>query len=183
MFSSLIKSTVIAAIVIVAIIASIAGSLQLLSTQVRDESKELYNFVTAAKIFHEKLDKTSLLENIPTLIEIVTQGTSKDPSEVEMVIRNGALSAKGYWEQYTWLRPTTDSLDLYDSLIREGRLIGSCYSKLNLIWTARQAGNESGWEEQLKEVVTIYDRVVSLRSQNRIKLDNILQQFDQENNH
>jgi hypothetical protein len=175
MFNSLTKSTIITAISIVAVFVGIAGILQLLSFQVRDESEELYDFTTSAKLFHEKIDKTDLLENIPALVEIITQSTSNNASEVELTIRNGALSAKGYREQFNWLRTTSASLDLHTSLIREGHLIESCYSKLNLINTIRQSKDESNWKEQLEEVVELYENVVSLREENRMEIERLLQ--------
>ncbi len=175
MFNSLTKSTVIAAVIIVAVFVGIAGILQLLSVQVRDESGELLDFATSAKLFHEKIDETDLLENIPILVETIAQSTSNNTSEVELTIQNKALSAKGYREQFNWLRPTTDSLDLHTSLIREGHLIESCYSKLNLVCSIRQSEDESNWKGQLEEVIKLYNDIVSLREWNSIEIEKLLQ--------
>lgn len=175
------KSAAIAAIVIIAIIGIITAGLQLLSTQIHSDSEELYNFVTSARIFHEKIEKTTLLESIPTLVETITRGSMEDPSEIELSIYQGALSARGYRDQFNWLQPTTDSLKLFESLIREGNLINSCYSKLNRLWSTKQAGDESGWEEYVEDIKALYGEVVSLREQNKMELENLLHQFKQGN--
>jgi len=173
-----IKSTVIAVIVIVAIVLAIVVALDLWSSAAHEESEELYNFVTAAKVFHGKIDDKNLLEDIRTLIEIVAHESPENSSEIESSIRQGMLSAKGYREQFNWLYPTTDSLELFESLIQEGHLIESCYSKLYSAWSEKQSGDESNCAQYLEKVKGFYDEAVSLREQNKLKLDNLLLQFE-----
>ena len=134
------KSTVIATIVIVAFVLAITVALDLCSSAVRDESERLHNFVTAARIFHERIADKNLLEDTGALIEIIARESPENPAEIESSIRQGMLSARGYREQFEWLYPTTDSLELFESLIREGSLIESCYSKLYLAWSEKQSG-------------------------------------------
>jgi len=88
------KSTVIVTIVIVAIVLAITVAIDLWSSVVHDESEELYNFVTAAKIFHEKIEDKNLLEDIRTLIEIVAHESPENSLEIESSIRQGMLSAR-----------------------------------------------------------------------------------------
>jgi len=173
------KPTAITAIVIVAIVLAITVALDLWSSAVHDKPEELYDFVTTAKVFHEKIEGKNLLEDIGTLIEIVTHESSENSSEIESSIRQGMLSARGYREQFNWLYPTTDSLELFESLIREGRLIESCYSKLYLAWSKKQSGDESHCAQYLGKVKVFYDEAVSLRKQNKLKLDSLLLQFEQ----
>ncbi|MBA7714532.1 hypothetical protein ES703_123558 [subsurface metagenome] len=173
------KPTVITTIVIVAIVLAITVALDLWSSAVHDKSEELYDFVTAAKIFHEKIEGKNLLEDIRTLIEIVAHESPENSSEIESSIRQGMLSARGYREQFNWLYPTTDSLELFESLIREGSLIESCYSKLYLAWSEKQSGDESHCAQYLEKVRVFYDEAVSLREQNKLKLDSLLLQFEQ----
>jgi len=173
------KPTAITAIVIVAIVLAITVALDLWSSAVHDKPEELYDFVTAAKVFHEKIEGKNLLEDIGALIEIVTHESSENSSEIESSIRQGMLSARGYREQFNWLYPTTDSLELFESLIREGSLIESCYSKLYLAWSEKQSGDESHCAQYLEKVKVFYDEAVSLREQNKLKLDNLLLQFEQ----
>ena len=173
------KSTVIAAIVIVAIVLAITVALDLWSSAVHEESEELYNFVTTAEIFHEKIEDKNLLEDIRTLIEITAHESPENSSEIESSIRQGMLSARGYREQFNWLYPTSDSLELFESLIREGHLIESCYSKLYLAWSEKQAGDELHCAQYLERVKVFYDEAVSLREQNKLKLDSLLLQFEQ----
>jgi len=173
------KSTVIAAIVIVAIVLAITAALDLCSSAVRDESEEFYAFVTSARIFHGKIEDKNLLEDIRTLIEIITQESPENSSEIGPSIRQGMLSARGYREQFKWLYPTTDSLELLESLIREGSLIESCYSKLYLAWSEKQSGDELHCAQYLEKVKVFYDEAVSLRDQNKLKLDSLLLQFEQ----
>lgn len=173
------KSTVIVTIVIVAIVLAITVAIDLWSSVVHDESEELYNFVTAAKIFHEKVEDKNLLEDVRTLIEIVAHESPENSSEIDSSIRQGMLSARGYREQFIFLYPTTDSLELFESLIREGSLIESCYSKLYLAWSEKQAGDELHCAQYLEKVKVFYDEAVSLREQNKLKLDSLLLQFEQ----
>jgi len=172
------KSTTIAAVVIIAIFAAITGVLQLVSSHLHDGPEELYNFATAAKRFHEKIEGTGLLEDITSLTEVIAQESPENSSEIETSIRQGMLSARGYREQFNWLYPTTDSLGLFESLIREGRLIGNCYSRLYSAWSKKQAGDEADCAQYLDEVKALYDEAVSLRDQNTFNLDNLLLQSE-----
>ena len=172
------KSTVIAAIVIVAMILATTAALYLYSSALHDESEELYDFVTAARMFHERMENKNLLEDISALIEIVALESSENSSQIESSIRQGMLSAKGYREQFRWLYPTTDSLELFESLIREGSLIESCYSKLYLAWSEKQSGDELHCAQYLEKVKVFYDEAVSLREQNKLELDSLLIQFE-----
>ena len=172
------KSTTVVAVVIITIFVAITGVLQLVSPHLHDRPEELYNFTTAAKRFHDEIEGTGLLEDITSLTEIITQESPENSSEIATSIRQGMLSAKGYSEQFNWLYPTTDSLDLFESLIREGRLIGHCYSRLYSAWSERQAGDESRCAQYLEEAKALYDEVVSLRDRNRSNLDNLLLQSE-----
>ncbi len=177
------KSTVVVAAIIIAIVVTITGVLQLVSSHLHDGPEELYNFATAAKRFHEKIEGTGLLEDIATLTEVIAHESSDNSSEIEASIQQGMLSARGYRDQFNWLSPTTDSLELFESLVREGRLIGSCYSRLNLAWSEKQAGDEAQCAQHLEEVRALYDEVVVLREQNKLNLDNLMAQSEQERSH
>ena len=177
------KSTFVVAAIIIAIVVTITGVLQLVSSHLHDGPEELYNFATAAKRFHEHIEGTGLIEDIATLTEAIAQEPPDDSSEIESSIQQGLLSARGYKEQFNWLTPTTDSLELFESLVREGRLIGSCYSRLNLAWSEKQAGDETQCAQHLEEVRALYNEVVALREQNKLNLDSLLAQSEQERNH
>lgn len=174
------KSTIIIAIIIIAIFAAIAGIVQLVSSHLHNDPEELYNFVSTAKQFHEKIEGTGLLENISTLAEIIAQGSTDNSSETQNFIQQGILSAKGYKDQYNWLIPTSQTLELYDSLVKEGSLIQKCYSRLYSAWSEKQAENESRCSQYLEETTASYNELVSLRDQNKQKLDDLLMQFEQE---
>jgi hypothetical protein len=172
------KSTIIIIIIITAIFTAIAGIIQLASSHIHNDPEELYNFVYTAKKFHEKIEGTGLLENITTLTEIIVQESTDNSSEVQNLIQQGILSAKGYKDQYNWLIPTSQTLELYESLIKEGSLIQRCYSRLYSAWSEKQAGNESQCFQYLEEATTFYNELVSLRDQNKLKLNDLLMQFE-----
>lgn len=172
------KSTIIIAVTIIAIFAAIAGIVQLVSAHLHNDPEELYNFVSAAKQFHEKIEGIGLLENITILTESIAQESTDNSSELQNLIQQGILSAKGYKDQYNWLIPTSQTLELFESLVKEGSLIQKCYSRLYSAWSEKQAGNESQCSQYLEEATTSYNELVSLRDQNRIKLNDLLLQSE-----
>jgi hypothetical protein len=176
------KSTIIIAAIIIVIFCSIAGIIQLVSSHMHNNPEEQYNFASAAKQFHEKIEGTGLLENITSLTEIIAQESMDGSSEIEALIQQGILSAKGYKDQYNWLNPTSGTLGLFESLIKEGSLIQKCYSRLYSAWSEKQAGNESQCSQYLEETTTFFDELVSLRDQNKLNLNNLLLQLEQELN-
>jgi hypothetical protein len=172
------KSTIIITIIIIAIFAAIAGIVQLVSSHLHNDPEELYNFISTAKLFHEKIEGTGLLENITTLAEIIAQESTDNSSETQNLIQQGILSAKAYKDQYNWLIPTSQTLGIYESLIKEVSLIQKCYSRLYSAWSEKQAGNESQCSQYLEEATTSYNDLVSLRNQNKLKLNDFLMQFE-----
>jgi hypothetical protein len=176
------KSTIIIAVIIIAIFAAIAGILQLVSSHIHDDPEELYNFAYTAKKFHEKIEGIGLLENITTLTEIIAQESTDNSSEIETSIQHGILSAKGYKDQYNLLNPTSETLELFVSLIKEGSLIQKCYSRLYSAWSEKQAGSESQCFQYLEEATAFYDELVSLRDQNKLNLKSLLLQLEQKLN-
>jgi hypothetical protein len=172
------KSTVIIAVIIIAIFAAIAGIAQLVSSHLNNSPEDIYSFVYAAGKFHEKIEGTGLVENIPTLTESVAQGPTDGSPEVSSSIQQGILSAKGYKDQYNWLIPTSQTLELYSSLVKEGSLLQRCYSRLNLAWSEKLAGNESQCSQYLEEATEFYDELVPLRAQNKLTIDELLIQYE-----
>jgi hypothetical protein len=172
------KSTIIIAAVIIVLFAAVAGIIQLVSSHMHNDPEELHNFVSGAVLFHQRIEATGLLENIPVLTESIAKETTDNSSETQNLIQQGILSAKGYKDQFTWLTPTSQTLTLYESLVREGSLIQKCYSKLYSAWTVKQAGNEVLCSQYLGETTTAYNELVSLRDQNTTTLNNLLMQFE-----
>lgn len=81
---------------------------------------------------------------------------------------NGILSARVYGDQFGWLYPVTDALDILSSLKREGGLLTSCYSKLNLAWSEKKSGHNSSYVEYCEEARQLYEQAMSLRAENRM---------------
>jgi hypothetical protein len=172
------KSTIIIAIIIIAIFAAIAGIVQLVSSHLHNNPEELYYFVSAARQFHERIVGTSLLGNIPILTARIAQEATDNSSEVQSLIQQGILSAKGYKDQFNWVTPTSQTLEIYESLVKEGSLIQKCYSRLYSAWSEKQAGNESQCSQYLEEATTSYNDLVTLRNQNTQQLNDLLKQFE-----
>lgn len=92
---------------------------------------------------------------------------------------NRSLSARGYREQFGWLYPpTTDALEMLRSLVREGQLIQSCYSRLNLAWSQKKSGDELACVQHCEEAQDLFEQAISLREQNKIDLDNLKLQVE-----
>jgi hypothetical protein len=174
------KSTIIITVILIAIFSAIAGIVQLVSSHIHNDPEELYNFASAAREFHDKIVGTDLLENIPILTETIARELTDNYSEVENLIQQGLLSAKGYRDQYNWLTPTTQTLELFESLVKEGSLIQKCYSRLYSAWSEKQAGNESQCTKYLEEATASYNQLIALRDDNTLKLNNLLIQLEHE---
>jgi hypothetical protein len=172
------KSTIIIVVIIIAIFAAIAGITQLVSSHIHNDPEGLYNFAYTAKKFHEKIEGTGLLENITTLTETIAHELTDNSSDIETSIQHGILSAKGYKDQYNWLNPTSETLGLFESLVKEGSLMQKCYSRLSSAWSEKQAGNESQCFQYLEEAMTFYSELVSLRDQNKLNLNSLLMQLE-----
>jgi hypothetical protein len=172
------KSTIIIAVIIIVIFAAIAGIVQLVSSHLHQNPEELYSFVSAARQFHQRIEGTSLLDNILILKEKIGQEATDNSSELQNLIQQGIISAKGYKDQFDWVTPTSQTLELYDSLVKEGSLIVKCYSRLYSAWSEKQAGNESQCSQYLEEATTTYNELVALRNQNTQTLDDLLKQFE-----
>jgi len=126
-------TTLKATIGLVLIIVLIVGGIQLFTSTRNGEAQQLCNFVTAAKIFHEKIEGSALLEDSDTPLQLILGETPEDTTEINILIVNRSLSARGYREQFDWLYPpTTEALEMLRSFTREAQLIQSCYSRLNL---------------------------------------------------
>jgi hypothetical protein len=86
------KSTIIIAVIIVAIFAAIAGIVQLASSRMHNDPEALYHFVSAARQFHEKIEGTGLLENITVLTESLAREPADNSSEVQNLIQQVIFS-------------------------------------------------------------------------------------------
>jgi hypothetical protein len=180
MMSQATKQTIIIVVVLFAIIISTVVIVQLISSNMRDDSEKLYSFASTAKNFHEKIEDTGLIENIQTISENIAQESPGDFSKIELSIEQGILSSKGYKDQYNWLNPTSETLELFESLLKEGSLIQKCYSRLYSAWSEKQAGNEAQCFQYLEEVTAFYDELVTFRDQNELNLDRLLLQAEQD---
>jgi len=172
------KQTIIIVVILIAIIIAITLIIQLASSNMHNEPERLYSFASTAKNFHEKIDNTDLIDNIPTLAEYFTKESPMNPSEIESSIQQGILSAKGYKDQFNWLRPTNEILYLYEALLEEASLIQKCYSRLYSAWSEQQVGNEPKCSQYLQEVTEAYNELVYLREQNTLELNNLLLQLE-----
>lgn len=176
------KDTIIVAIVIIFFIVSLAGIFELVSSLRHDEPEVLYGFAISAKSFHGKIEDANLLQNIGVLLEAIPGELIDDTSEIENMIRQGMLTAREYRDSYSWLEPTDDTLQIYDSLLKENILIVNCYSRLNLAWSAKQSGDDISCERYCDETRELYDEVKHLRSQNTTDLDSLQLQAELELN-
>ena len=159
---------------LVLIVVLITGGIELFSSTQNRGAEQLHDFVAVANMFHGKIEGSALLEDFDTLLQLILDETPEDTTEINTLIINRSLSARGYTEQFNWLYPpTTEALEILGSLIREGRLIQSCYAKLYLAWSAKQSGDELSCVQYCEEARELFEKAISLRAQNKIDMDNL----------
>lgn len=158
------------AAVLALIVVVVTGVIQL-ATSTRDEGPEaLRTLINDATMFHQKIEGSTLLEGFDNLLrQILSEDPEVSPG-VRVVITDGTLKARGYAEQFDWLRPTTDTLELLNSLRKEGQLLQSCYSALHRAWSQKESGLQSDCVRYCEEAKDFFDQVLSLRAQNRTTL-------------
>jgi hypothetical protein len=168
-----VKTTLIISAALIGLVAIAVGALQLVSIRIHDRPQETLTFALTAQTFHDKLDLT-LLDNVEPLADRIAGGASDNASEMEALIMQGSLSSRGYRDQFTWLQPTSDTLDLYADLKQESSLVVTCYSKLYAALSEQRAGNDSLSAVRLDEARAARQQVTDLRAQNTAALDGLI---------
>jgi len=166
--STLIISAVLVGLVIIAVVA-----LQLVSIRLHDRPGETLAFAETAQGFHDRLEP-ALLDNVEPYAARIAGGTPDSAPEMEALVMQSSLSARGYRDQFTWLQPTSDTLDLYADLKRESSLVVTCYSKLYAALSEQRAGNLSLSAVRLDEARAARRQVIDLRLQNNAALDGLI---------
>ncbi|MCJ7606025.1 MAG: hypothetical protein MUO19_08355 [Dehalococcoidales bacterium] len=167
-------------LVLVLITAGITGALQLYSFFKNNNTQELYDFTRDAELFHAKIEGSALLNDFDDLRQRVLDEAPEDSPEIKTLIMNGILSARGYGDQFGWLYPVTDALDILSSLKKESGLLTSCYTKLYLAWSEKESGHNSSYIEYCEEARQLFEQAMSLRAENGAYLDNLLSQLSAE---
>ena len=167
------KDVIKTTLIIVLIVVVIVGSVQLFS-MTRKDTTQTYVFTTSAQTFHNRLDESSLQEDFQFLSKTIDETKPDSSSDLDLLIRDALLSYSAYGDQFTWLYPTMDSLDLFESLLREGRLVSSCFSRLNRAWTSKKAGDELSSQEHLNVALDYYNQAIELRAQNKELISDLL---------
>ena len=160
-----------AAGILTLLIVGATFALQVYSSAQNDEGPQLRRFVLDAQKFHRKIEGGALLDGFALLLEAVATTVPDGSPELRARITNGSLAARGYTEQFDWLTPPTEALDLMNSLRREGQLLQRTYSRLGLAWSARESGDESACEQYREEARDLFEQALSLRALNTTLLD------------
>lgn len=176
-----VRDGLIAAAIIFAIVVIFTLMINALSSLTRNDAGQLYNFVTSVKRLHEKIEQTNVINNIEIINHRISRESIEDPASIDIELRQGMLSARGYRDQLRWLYPTEESIELLESLINEIRLIERCYSKLFLAWSEKQTGDEQAYLQYLEESSASYVELILVREQNKSTIFNLLQEIDLEN--
>jgi hypothetical protein len=171
--SKAVKSTLIVGGALVGIIVLVVGGLQLVSNRLHDNPRATLLFATSARTLHDKLG-AEVLDNMTLLADRIAAGASANASEVATGIVKGSLAAGTYRETFSYIQPTTDTLDLYTAIQREASYIATCYAKLNAAWSAFEDGDQALSDSTLAEARTARDKAVSLRQQNSAALDDLI---------
>jgi hypothetical protein len=171
----LIKTTVIIVLVIVVIV----GSIQLYN-MTRKDTTQTYTFVTSAQTFHNNLDERDFQDDFQFLSQVITETSPESSSDIDLMIMDALLSYGSYGDQFSWLYPTMDSLDLFESLLREGNLISSCFSRLSRAWLSKKFGDELAFQEHLDVGRDYYNQAIELRAQNKQQINDLLTKLEKD---
>lgn len=175
-----IRDGLIAAGIILAVVVVFTLSINALSLLTRNDAQQLYDFVTSAKRFHDKVGEANVINNIENINYQIAHESFEDPSLIDIALRQGMLSARGYRDQLKWLYPTENTIELLESLFKESRLLERCYSKLFLAWSEKQAGDEKAYLQYLGESDLTYREFISVRERNKATISNLLQEINSE---
>ena len=171
--SKALKSALLIGGLLVAAIVIVVGGLELVSSRLHDNPEATLAFATSAKALHDKL-KPEVLDDMTVLADRIAEGASANASEVQTGIVRGSLAAGTYRETFSYIQPTSDTLDLYSSIQREASYIATCYARLNAAWSAFEDGNQALADSTLAEARTTAEKAVSLRQQNSAALDELI---------
>lgn len=171
------RDGLIAAGIILAVVVVFTLSINALSLLIRNDAQQLYDFVTSAKRFHDKVGEANVINNIETINHRISHESFEDSSSIDIALRQGMLSARGYRDQLKWLYPTENTIELLESLFNESRLLERCYSRLFLAWSEKQAGDEQAYLQYLNESDLAYREFVSVRERNKATIINWLQEI------
>ena len=174
------KDAVLISAGIMLFILSIVGISALISSSRHESPEVLKRFASSAIHFHDRINDTDLLLNIEILIQMIPEETISNSTEIEDMLKDGRLGARSYQENLGWLQPTTDTIFVYESLLRESALILSCYSNLTLAWSAKQSGDDASCLQYCDETIINYEELEYLRLRNRTYLDNLQLQAELE---
>jgi len=175
-----VRDGLIAAGIILAVVVIFTLLINALSSLSRNDTQQLYDFVTSVKRFHDKVGETNVINNIENIGHQIFYESFEDSSSIDIALRQGMLSARGYRDQLKWLYPTENTIELLESLFNESRLLERCYSKLFLAWSEKQAGDEQAYLQYLGESDLAYREFISVREQNKATISNLLQEITSE---
>lgn len=175
-----VRDGLIATGIILAVVVIFTLLINALSSLTRNDAQQLYDFVTAVKRFHDKVGETNVINNIENISHQISYESFEDSSSIDIALRQGMLSARGYRDQLKWLYPTENTTELLESLFNESRLLERCYSKLFLAWSEKQAGDEQAYLQYLGESDLAHREFISVREQNKATISNLLQEITSE---
>lgn len=179
MKQQLVATLKIAALLVIIIVA-VTAAIQWISDVKNDDTQALYGFARDAGLFHAEIEGSALVDDFDGLLQRVLDESPEGSPELDTLIMNRILSARGYSDQFGWLYPVTDALDILGSLKREGGLLTSCYVKLNLAWLEKKSGGNASYIEYCEEAGQLYGQAMSLRAENRMALDDMLSRLSAE---
>ena len=169
----LFKSTFFIAAAIALFVVVIAGVCLLVSSFIHEKPDVLYNFAVSAKGIETSIGNTNLLSNTEELIAAIPTALTADTSKITIMIRHGMLVVHAYREDFFSVEPTDETLLLYKSLLKEGRLLGNCYANLNYAWSAKQAEDSVSCNKYLDEARYLFEELKNIILRNKTDLDNL----------
>jgi hypothetical protein len=169
------KETGLIAGALVLFVAVVAGIFSLISSSLHDSPQVLYDFVISAKGLHDSIENTDFLPNIGVVLAALSGDSVENASEIEGMINEGRGIAHIYNENFDFLPPTRDTLELYSSLFRESKLISNCYASLNFAWSFKKSGDYASSEQYHASADDTYREILELRQKNSSDLVDWLQ--------
>ena len=159
-------------------VAVVAGIFTLVSLSLHDSPQVLHDFLVSAKGLHDSIENTDFLPNIGVVLSALSKESIENSTEIDNMINEGRGIAHIYNENFDFLPPTRDTLELYSSLFRESKLISNCYASLNFAWSFKKSGEYASSEQYTATANETYREIMDLRLKNTSDLDDWLLEAD-----
>ncbi len=144
----------------------------------RNEDRQTLEYANTALYFQQDERFCELFDQVGELVPIVGTAEFEDTEAFTNELYDLQLKASNYRYQLNYIYPTTESLDLQSSLIREAGLISEACGSLNRAWQARLEGRTDEMSSYLEEAGAKFESATQARQQNYEGLVKLRDKYD-----